>query len=189
MITLRTRYLEGKKCVETSSILDVMLSVPGELRPSNKDVLENSIVGGVSGGEFGLGEIKDGMPTVKFFKEFPMVSFEQGEVLIQASLCKNEQDGDDRPENTHENDRTNDDEEPDSEEGIVEALLKKPKLDFTFNVPEGQVNDISQMLLNITKHYRKIQLHVIADDGGMSPHDVNMIKETLRQIGATSDLE
>ena len=190
MVTLRRRYLEDEKYVETLKLFKTMLSVPGELRPASKDVLKNAIAGGVSGGEFGLGEIKNNVHIVKFFKKSPMISFEQGEILIQASLCKRgpENDGD-HPEGEHKEGQTEDDEKRDQKEGTVKTSLKKPRLEFTFNVPEGQVNNVSQMLLNITKHYREIKLHVTAVGEGMTPHDVNMIKETLRQIGAKSDLE
>lgn len=192
MVTLRTRYLEDKKYVETSSLLKTMLSVPGELRPASKDVLENAIIRGVSGGEFGLGEMKGDTHIVKFFKETSMVSFEPGEVLVQASLCKDGQEekgsGSDHHGDEHKKCWTEDDKEYDQKTGTVGALTN-PRLEFEFNIPEGQVNNVSQMLLNIMQHYRKMSLHVTASDGSMSQHDLNMIKEALRQIGARSDLE
>lgn len=192
MVTLRARYLEGRKHVETSNLLKTMLSVPGELRPANRDVLKDAIAGGVYGGEFGLGEMQGAAHMVKFFKERPMVSFEPGEVLIQASLCKVRQekrDGASGQKDARNESREESDEDYNREEGAGRALPAKQELEFAFDVPEGQVNNVSQMLLNIASHYRKLRLHIAAADGSMSQHDIDMIKETLRQIGAESDLE
>ena len=191
-VTLKTRYLEGREHVETPHLLKTMLSVPGELRPASRDVLQDAIVKGVSEGEFGLGEVRGDGYAVRFFRESPMVSFEQGEVLIQASLCKGVQKkegGGDHPGGVYEEGQKKDNKKRDQGRGAAGAPDTRPRLDFAFDVPEGQVNNISQMLLNITRHYRQMRLRVTAADGGMSQHDIDMIKEALRQIGAESDLE
>ena len=45
------------------------------------------------------------------------------------------------------------------------------------------------MLLKIALHYKRLKLHIDASDGSMSRHDMDMIRETLNQIGAASDLD
>ncbi len=190
-LTLKTKYLQDKKTIETSDLLKSMLAVPGELRPVNKSVLEKTISDGVLNGEFGLGENRNGVLVVKSFKKPVLVSFGPGELLIHESLCKEEQEeyvcsncgyktSDKANLETHQ--RSHDAKsEPPSE-------LDQQQLDFTFNIPEGQVNNISQMLLMIESHYHILKLHVMASDGKMSKNNIDSIKETLKQIGAESDL-
>lgn len=189
-MSLRRNYLNDKNVVDTSDLLKSMLSVPGERRPANKDVLARAITNGVHTGEFGLGEVVNGTPVVKFFKEPAVVNFEHGEAIIHASLCI-------------DNQRKS---EKDIKTGIKENDAESPKqhtpqpstikhhsdnnveqLVFGFNVPEGQVNHISRMLLSIASHYKDLRLQVSASDGSMSEHDVKMIKETLKQMGSEFD--
>lgn len=201
VISLRTRYLSDKRVVETSDLLKSMLSVPGDLRPINKDVVANAISDGVYGGEFGLGEIENGTHTVKFFKErIPAVSFEPGEALIHSSLCKVEQEhteyscdtcghraGSKEDLEQHQKSHTTEP-PPISPEPVISGHGQYlDHLSFGFDVPEGQVNHIGQMLLNIASRYRKLRISIDAYDGKMSKHDIDMIKETLKQIGSTSD--
>lgn len=195
--TLRTRYLRDKKIIETSDLLKSMLSIPGELRPINKNVLENAIIDGVIKGEFGLGEMEIDVPVARYFKKQPSISFEQGEILIHASLCTEEVD----PEK-HES--TTSDDKIESTEDLLKRqdvhkfnsslTSQKPhsanhtQLKFEFDVPVGQVNHIGQMLLNIASHYKNLTIRIDASEGEMSKQGVEMIRETLRQIGAKYDL-
>ena len=191
--TLRTRYVRNRKVVETSDLLKTMLSVPGELRPADKNVVERAIMEGVAHGEFGLGEIEDGMPIVTYFKKQAFVSFEPGEVLMHASLCTEEPNQEQQKyrcakcgyTTSNENDL-----EMHQEKHVDSPISKDDKtcLKFEFNVPEGKVNYIGPMLLNIASHYRSFKICIDASDGRMPKHDVDMIKETLRQIGSSSDL-
>ena len=192
MIRLKTEYLRDKEVVETLDLLKSMLSAPGELRPTSRSVLENAIISGVSAGEFGLGEIDGSSPVVKFFKKPPVVSFESGEALIHASLCGEAQEcqcdkcgyetNDVEDLETHKRSHINE---------LPPRPLPpdRPTLKFTLDMPEGQVNNVSQMLLKIASHYRRLKLHIEASDGNMSKHDIDMIKETLNQIGAKSSLD
>lgn len=196
MIALRTRYLSDKSVVETSDLLKAMFSVPGELRPVGKYVVENAIMDGVSGGEFGLGEVVDGKPKVKFFAQQAAVSFEPGEVLISAPLCKEQKSKDSKWD--HKTDSSEDlDESQKSHETKPSSTTSEPTVNYTnseqtrltfgFDVPEGQVNHVGYMLLKIASHYKILNIRIDASDGKMSKHDIDMIKETLKQIGAKSD--
>ncbi len=49
-------------------------------------------------------------------------------------------------------------------------------LDFGFTVPEGQINNISQMLLKISSYYKDLKVKVESSDGKMKKHDIEMIK-------------
>ena len=194
--TLRTRYLRNKKIIETSDLLKSMLSIPGELRPINKGVLEDVITNGVIKGEFGLGEMEISTPVVRYFKKQPSISFEQGEILIHASLCT-EADPE-KHEPTTSSYKTEDAEDVVKGQGVHKSgssstsqtpySATRDQLKFEFNVPMGQVNHIGHMLLNIASHYKNFIIQIDASDGKMSKQDIDMIRETLRQIGAKSDL-
>lgn len=190
---LKNHYLKEQQYVETQNLFESMLRTPGERRPTNRDVVERAIIDGVSKGEFGLGELENDTPIPKIFKKQPSVSFESGEIILQAALCEGE------PEffcdkcghktcsqeelDEHQESHTQVD-EPDTFE--PDNSIKS--LDFDFTVPEGQINNVSQMLLKIASHYDRLKLRVEASDGSMTPHDLDLIKETLRQIRASSNL-
>ena len=190
---LKTHYLKDQKYVETSNLFESMLRTPGERRPTHRSVIENAIIDGVLRGEFGIGELENDVPIPKLFKKQTQVSFESGEILLQASLCEEE------PE--YFCDKCG---QKETSKEALEIHLKShvepggkiipdvddsiKNLDFGFTVPEGQINNISQMLLKIASHYKDLKLKVEASDGKMTKHDLDLIKETLRQIGSYSDL-
>ncbi len=167
---------------------------PGERRPIHKNVIKRAIIDGVLHGEFGIGELENDIPVPKLFKKTTQASFEFGEILLQASLCEEE------PKYLCDKCgcKTSSKEELDSHyESHAESEDKKieesfdgsiKNLGFGFTVPEGQINHISQMLLKIASHYKDLKLNVEASDGKMTKHDLDLIKETLRQIDSNSDL-
>lgn len=193
---LKADYLQEHETVDTHNMLNSMLSAPGSRRPINRGVLEKAIKDGVTGGHFGLGEMREGKPEVKFFKTTPEVSFDAGEVLISNTMCKKLLGQEEPPDGSGAGsggdlgtkpESFNDTKTNDSP-GTKEEILY-PRLEFTFSVPEGEINKISQMLLKIASHYPTLALRVFASEGGMTKHDMDMIKETLDQIGSKHDLE
>ena len=191
---LKNHYLKDQKYVETSNLYESMLSTPGERRPTGKKVIEDAIIDGVLHGEFGIGELENDIPIPKLFKKTTQVYFESKEILLQASLCEEE------PKYLCNKCgcKTSSKEELDSHyESHAESEDKKieessdgsiKNLGFGFTVPEGQINRISPMLLKIAFHYKDLKLKVEASDGKMTKHELDSIKETLRQIDSNSDL-
>ena len=179
-LTLKTQYLKDQKYVETSNLFESMLRTPGEKRPIDREVIINALTDGVLRGEFGLGELENSTPICKIFKKQPLVSLDSGEIILQAALCEKAgtSTGVD-PESPGE---------PDNPDNPPKPKDLTKRLNFDFTVPEGQINNISQMLLNIASHYKSLNLRVEASDGSMTQHDLDMIKETLRQIRASSSL-
>ena len=191
---LKTTYLKDQNYVETSNLYESMLRTPGERRPIDKKVIEHAIMDGVLNGEFGIGELVNGVPVSKFFKKSTQVSFESGEIILQASLCEEESeyfcDQCDYKSSSKEELDSHHESHTKPMDGEPEVPLddSKTNLNFGFTVPEGQINNISQMLLKIASHYKDLTLKVEADHGKMTKHDLDLIKETLRQIGSHSDL-
>lgn len=189
VLTLKTRYLSAGEAVETSNVLNTMLSVQGELRPTSTDVLKKTIAKGVVDGEFGLGHMVDGRPALKHFKKDASPCFEQGEIIVPPSMCGRIEKhicdtcgyktADEKDLESHIKSHT---ETPDYPVTAIDHL------DFGFNVPEGQVNSASKILLWIASSFKDLKLDVKADGGKMTLHDINMIKEALNQMGARTDL-
>lgn len=189
VLTLQTRYLNTGAVIETSNVINTMLSVPGEIRPTSIDVLKKVMAEGVADGEFGLGHVVDGQPVVKHFKKEASPCFEPGEVILPPSLCgsMDEAARDDRGY------KTTVDENLASNTDLGTAPSTEPvdtvsSLRFGFNVPEGQVNNASKILLRIESSFKDLRLEIKADDGKMTEHDIDMIKEALKQMGAKTNL-
>lgn len=87
-LVIKERFFTGKDYVYTELIYQSSLKTPGETRFINRTVLEKGIGEGVKQGLFGLGELQDGKTVCRYFKEYPTVSFESGEVIIREELCK-----------------------------------------------------------------------------------------------------
>lgn len=190
---LKTHYLKDEKYVETSNLFESMLKTPGERRPTHRSVIEQAIIDGVLKGEFGIGELENGIPKPKLFKKQSSVSFEPSEIILQASLCEEEPEFfcDKCGHKTSTQEELDEHLEShiqveDSETSETDDIIKS--LDFDFTVPEGQINNISQMLLKIASNYNSLKIRVEASDGSMTQHDLDLIKETLRQIRALSNL-
>ena len=193
-ILIKTQYLGENESVDTSQIYETMLRIPGERRPISKQVLENAIKEGVVNSEFGLGEIDDGKLICKYFgnKAYPTVSFDPGEKIIQARICKCGQDGEVRKmrECTKCDFKTEDAEalaehEKSHEEDPISSITN---LNYSFLVPEGTVNYTGGMFLNIAEKFKQFRLTIEANEGSMTKQDIENLKETLRQMGASSDL-
>jgi len=193
-ILIKTQYLRDNPFVDTNQLYETMLRTPGERRPVSKNVLEDAIKNGVLKGEFGLGELEGEQPISKYFgsKEYPVVSFDPGEIIIQAKLCKQQ-----TQETTLEELQCDKCEYKTTDISDLENHKKthqiKSKdaitaLNYSFSIPEGTVNYTSGMLLNIAEKFKQFRLSVNARDGKMTKQDIENLKETLRQMGTDSDL-
>lgn len=189
VLTLKTKYLGAGEVIETSNVLNTMLSVQGEIRPTNADVLKKVITKGVVDGEFGLGHMVDGKLAVKHFKDDASPCFESGEVIVPPDMCVEvkEQVCDKCGYKTvsEENFASH---MTSHAESVVDPVGTVTHLDFWFDVPEGQVNNTSKILLRIASSFKDLRLDIRASDGNMTKHDIDMIKEALSQMGAKTDL-
>jgi len=193
-ILLKTQYLKDNQHVDTNILYETMLRTPGERRPVSKQVLEQAIRDGVLKGDFGLGELEGEQPICKYFgnKEYPKVSFDPGEVIIQAKICKL-QTKEEEIEELHCDMcdyKTADVLDLENHKKTHQRVPTKEitNLNFSFSVPEGTINYTSGMFLNIAEKFRQFRLAIIARDGKMTKQDIENLKETLRQMGADSDL-
>ena len=194
-ILIKNQYLKENEFVDTNQLYETMLRTPGERRPITKQVLENAIKDGVTKGEFGLGEVESGKPISKYFgnEKFPSVSFDPGEIIIQAQICKSQIEPTAPQE--YECDscdfKTTDlDAFSEHKKSHITTPTQKEinSLNYSFSIPEGTINYTSGMFLNIAEKFKQFRLTIKASDGKMSKQDIENLKETLRQMGADSDL-
>jgi len=91
-LTLKDKYLKGKEHVDTQDILESFFKTPGEIRILEEDVLKTCIREGVKQGLFGLGDIENKKPVCRHFREDISPGLVEGELLIQAELCRIQRD-------------------------------------------------------------------------------------------------
>ena len=194
-LLIKTQYLKNNQYVDTNLLYETMLRTPGERRPVSKKVLENAIRDGVSKEDFGLGELENNSPLCKYFGNnvYPIVSFDPGEIIIQSQICKQKNTKEDKEEFRCDNCEYKTTEIEDLKKHTESHNIKTGEdeitsLNFSFIVPEGAINYTPGMFLHIAEKFKQFQLTISARDGKMTKHDVENIKEALRQMGASSDL-
>ncbi len=193
-ILIKTQYLKENEFVGTSQLYETMLRTPGERRPVSRQVLENAIKDGVLKKEFGLGEADGEKPISKYFGNgtYPTISFEPGEVVIRAEICMSQMKQKDSEEgepleSVYEN-MVIDSSAGDTLSPKAQGAREITNLNYSFLVPEGTINYTGGMFLNIAEKFKRFTLTIKAMDGRMTAQDVENLKETLRQMGAESDL-
>lgn len=87
-LIVREKYLKTKDWAETKNILESFFKTPGELRIVSDEVLKSCIREGVKQGLLGLGDLESGKPMCRYFKTEASPTLIEGEILLNASLCK-----------------------------------------------------------------------------------------------------
>ena len=181
-LVLREKYLANKDYVLTEQLYQSLFRTPGETRPANKGVLDESVVKGVQMGLFGLGELQDNKPFCRFFKEGSSPAFSGQEILITESLCKKTEKPYQVPET------------PGTEHKIRETaptgtqprfpVTEKKEVYLKFKVPKGKVSNIMGVMNLLQSKFNTLELQLLAKDGGISQQDYeDKIEEAFRQLG------
>jgi hypothetical protein len=168
---------------------DSMLKTPGERRPTGPNVIEDSIKLGVTQGLFGLGEIQDNGSDIicRFFKEEPLVSSSETEVLIKESLCKFQKETG-RPIAVSP--------QPDQASSGSREPLAPPEttpgtmneVSFGFDVPRHKISQVMGIMNYLESKFQTLHMTITAKEGTLSEDEYsNKIREALRQLGV--DLE
>ena len=172
-----------------------MKRTPGERRQITKQVLENAIRDGITRGEFGLGELENEKPVCKYFggDAYPSISFDPGEIIIQAQICKQQEKLEEKQnflcDKCEYTTKSIEEFEEHKKIHVTTEITKEiTNLNYSFSVPEGTINYTSGMFLHIAEKFKQFRLTISARDGKMTKQDIENLKETLRQMGADSDL-
>ena len=85
-LAIKDRYLKTDY-ISTAQLYQASMKIPGEARVIDQG-WESGIRVGVERGLFGLGELEDGQPVCRYFKESPSsITFSRSEVIIREDIC------------------------------------------------------------------------------------------------------
>ena len=183
-LVLKEKYLQNRDTVGTTQIHDAMLKTPGERRLASGRVLEESIKEGVKQGLFGIGDEDMSGPHCRFFKEDPVISFAEHEVLIKDSVCISQ--------------RTSPADAGAALSGGESGGAKAPQpaamgpipprtmnqLAIRFAVPRGKVSQIMGIMNFLQSRFQSMEVEIRAEEGSMTQEEyLSKIKEALQQLG------
>ena len=196
-LAIKERYLKTNESVSTEQCHQSSAKTPGEARVIGRDAWESGIREGVEQGLFGLGELADGKPVYRYFKEYPLsVALAGSEVLIREDICiaqKKAEEEKEQPKNGEVVYPTGSTTETGiTEEGGIEPDMdpsppepsgrKEVRLQFT--VPKGQVSGLMGVMNLLQLNFDDLQIELRATGGEMSEQDYEAkIKEAFAQLG------
>ena len=196
---LMDKYLKDDY-VSVANLYNSWMTVPGELRPLSRSVLENAVREGVRAKIFGFGYLVDGKPDCKYFGNAPTISFSDEEVVIRDSLCENASPvgGDTqttlKPSESSfggsETDKLSIDDGKKSESSSAVSsgdadVEYKEHVKLTMPIPKGRVYDVFKgIIMPLGKKFDDIEITIVAKEGKMSESEYSRtIEETLAQLG------
>lgn len=200
-IVLKEKYLSHKDYVSTEQLFQSSLKTPGEARPLNQRILEQSIVEGVQVGLFGLGELQENNPRCVYFKEYPTVSFAGNEILIRDSICieqkkqraeslEGKQPYTQFPDGTGPETRATEKVSGEVKPDFKISADAKRQLRLKFQVPKGKVASIMGVMNLLQSKFNILEIELSAKDGEISKQDLeNKINETFRQLNIDFDMD
>ena len=179
-LVLKNEYLEDQKFAKTTEMYKSMLSISGSRRPVNKEVIENSLSRGIKDGVFGLGELENGIPSPKYFKEESSIAFAENEIIIHDSICPKQIQQAETLEKTEPETIVN--EPKDTSDNFIQSL------DFGFEIPEGKLSDVWGILRLMNEKFKIVDLKIKAKEGNITKDGVEKIRDALKQMNIRSDL-
>ena len=184
-LVVKERYLKTEESISTEQLYQSSAKTPGEARVIGQG-WESGIREGVEQGLFGLGELKDGKPVCRYFKESPVsITFSGSEVIIREDICIAQREA--KPEEPPEpiyrpDDGTN--------KKIIEPPGPEPPPDgrnsvhLKFTIPRGKVAGLMGVMNLLQLNFDNLQIELLATEGQMSDQDYeDKIKEAFVQLG------
>ena len=181
-LVIKERYLKADESVSTEQLYQSSVKTPGEARVIGQG-WESGIRAGVERGLFGLGELKEGKPVCRYFKERPpSVAFSGSEVIIREDICIAQKEAEE-------------DKPPEPEPPLPEPLkppdpAPKPPPDgrdsvhLKFTIPKGKVAGLMGVMNLLQSNFDSLQIELMATEGQMSDQDYeDKIKEAFVQLG------
>ena len=200
-LLLRERYLRNNDAVSTQQLYQSSAKTPGSPRIISRSVWESGIREGVEQGIFGLGELQDGNPVYRYFKERPpSIAFAENEVIIREEICIAQKEAQERKEQPQADggaayppvsvpSKTTIEEQ--GKDGTTTPPILPPSspsgrksVRLKFTVPQGQVSSLMGMMNLLQSNFNTLQIELTATDGEMSEQEYeDKIKEALDQLG------
>ena len=183
-LTIKERYLKTDESVSTEQLYQSSANTPGEARVIGQG-WESGIREGVQQGLFGLGELEDGKPICRYFKECPSsIAFSGSEVIIREDICRAQKEAEEEklPEPIP---ATGSD-----TGGIADSPAPDPtpdgrdKVRLKFTIPKGKVSGLMGVMNLLQSNFDSLQIELLATEGQMSDQDYeDKIKEAFVQLG------
>ena len=201
-LVLKERCIGKNDVVSTEQLYQSSARTPGSLRAVNRSVWESGIAEGVKQGIFGLGELQDGEPVYRYFKEPPpTLAFTENEVIISTAICVSQKKAheEEKPEtatgdSTDSNSRSGDGTTIEEEGNGGDEPESQPDLDsrtyvqLEFTLPHGQASSLMRMMNLLQSKFDTLKIQLTAMDGEISEQDYDdKIKEALDQLGIDPD--
>ena len=198
-LAIKERYLKTNASVYTEQLHQSSAKTPGEARVIDRDAWESGIRQGVEQGLFGLGELEDGKPICRYFKEYPLsIAFTGNEVIIREDICTTQKDAEEAKQEKKGDgiSSTPTSNIMEGQEGIgkpdVDSSPSEPngrkEVHLQFTVPKGQVAGLMGVMNLLQLNFNNLQIELQATDGEMSEQDYeDKIKEAFAQLGIDID--
>ena len=184
-LVIKERYLKANEFVSTEQLYQSSVKTPGEARVIGQG-WESGIREGVEQGLFGLGELEDGKPVCRHFKERPSsIAFSGSEVIIREDICIAQEETEE-PEETKEGDKTEGEVvylPDDAGKTVIVERLMRNKVRLKFTIPKGQVSRLMGVMNLLQSNFDNLQVELLATEGQMSDQDYeDKIKEAFVQL-------
>jgi len=183
-LVIKEKYLSANDHASTEQIYQSSLKTPGETRLTDRSVLEQGMTEGVCSGLFGLGELENGKPVCRYYREQPSIAFSPSEILISETLCIEQRKKEEIVELHPSEIKT-----PEATwvKGVPTAQAKK-MVQLRFQIPKGRVAGIMGVMNLLQSKFDSLEVEIVATGGEISEQDFeNKIKESFRQLGIEVD--
>ena len=179
-LVIKERYLKANEFVSTEQLYQSSAKTPGEARVIGQG-WELGIREGVEQGLFGLGELEDGKPVCRYFKEHPSsIAFSGSEVIIREDICI-----------AQKKMRLKEPPEPiapplvpPKPPGLKPPPDERDSVRLKFTIPKGKVSGLMGVMNLLQSNFDNLQIELLATEGQMSNQDYeDKIKEAFVQLG------
>ena len=179
-LVIKERYLKANEFVSTEQLYQSSAKTPGEARVIGQG-WESGIREGVEQGLFGLGELEDGKPVCRYFKERPSsIAFSGSEVIIREDICI-----------AQKKMRLKEPPEPiapplvpPKPPGLKPPPDERDSVRLKFTIPKGKVSGLMGVMNLLQSNFDNLQIELLATEGQMSDQDYeDKIKEAFVQLG------
>lgn len=197
-LVIKEKYLKERDYLSTHQLYQASLKTPGEPRAVSQNAWDSGIAEGVRHGIFGLGELEDGQPICRYFREECSLSFGDNEILIRAEICQGQRRAQEGQVTFTPGQTVSD--QPVIESPILTTASQPPlssiapvagkyqQLHFNFVVPKGKVSSLMGVLNFLQSRYNRVEISLNLGDGQLSEQEFeDKVKEAFRQMGI--DLE
>ena len=186
-LVVKERYLKTEESISTEQLYQSSAKTPGEARVIGQG-WELGIREGVQQGLFGLGELEDGKPVCRYFKERPSsIAFSGSEVIIREDICIAQKEAIEKPPEFvppppkpvyppggGDEEKIADPPTPDGRDSVH----------LKFTIPRGKVAGLMGVMNLLQLNFDNLQIELLATEGQMSNQDYeDKIKEAFVQLG------